>query len=45
MIARIAKASADQWMKAFEVWWTKIAQSDQAMATEPARSPSGVERE
>jgi len=41
--ARIAKASADQWMNLEEVWCAKMAKRDQAMAMEAGRSPSGVE--
>lgn len=39
-----AKASADQWMNALERWCAKIAKSDQAMAIEAGRSPSGLEK-
>ena len=41
--ARIAKASEDQWMKLDDCWWAKMANSDQAIAIEAGRSPSGEE--
>ena len=41
----MAKTSAVQWTKPDEVWWSKMAHSDQAMAIEAGRSPSGEEKE
>lgn len=38
------KARADQCTKSDEVWWAKMAHSDQATAMEAGRSPSGVEK-
>ena len=42
--ARIANAKADQWTNPELVWWTKIAQSDHAMAMDAGRSPSAEEK-
>ena len=41
----MANTRALQCMKPDEVWWAKMAQSDQAMAMDAGRSPSGEEKE
>jgi hypothetical protein len=45
MRAKMAKTREVQWTKPDEIWWAKMAHSDQAIAMDAARSPSGVEKE
>lgn len=44
IVLSAANTRADQWSNAGAVWRAKMAQRDQAMASEPARSPSGEEK-